>query len=72
MPKYIITNYVDVKEIYYIRADSEEEAFDMICDSEPNEMYELSNNPEIEINDGLDEAEESDLKERSWNEELNK
>ena len=69
MPKYIVTNYVDVKEIYYIRADSEEEAFDMICDSEPNETYELSNNPEIEINDGLDEAEENNLKEKRQNEE---
>ena len=68
MPKYIITNYVDVKEIYYIRAESEEEAFDTMVDSEPNETYELSNNPEVELDDSLDEAEESDLKERKLNE----
>ena len=70
MPKYIITNYVDVKEIYYIRADSEEEAFDMICDSEPNEMYELSNNPEVKLDDSLDEDEENNLKERTWNNDI--
>ena len=68
MPKYIITNYVDVKEVYYIRAESEEEAFDTMVESEPDQMYELSNNPEIEIDDSLDEAQESDLKERKLNE----
>lgn len=68
MPKYIITNYVDVKEIYYIRAESEEDAFDIMVDSEPNETYDLSNNPDIEIDDSLDEAQESDLKERKLNE----
>ena len=68
MPKYIITNYVDVKEIYYIRAESEEDAFDTMVESEPDQMYELSNNPEIEIDDSLDEAQESDLKERKLNE----
>ena len=68
MPKYIVTNYVDLKEIYYIRAESEEEAFDMVCDSIPNETYDLSNNLEIDIDDSLDEAEESDLKERKLNE----
>ena len=26
MRKYIVTNYVEVKEVYYIRAESEEEA----------------------------------------------
>lgn len=62
MPKYIVTNYVEVKEVYYIRAESEEEAFDAMVDSEPNEIYELSNNPEIELDDSLDEAQESDLK----------
>ena len=45
----------------------EEEAFDAMVDSEPNETYELSNNPEIELDDSLDEAQESDLKERKWN-----
>jgi hypothetical protein len=68
MPKYIITNYVDLKEIYYIRAESEEDAFDIMVDSEPNETYDLSNNPDIEIDDSLDEAQESDLKERKLNE----
>ena len=68
MPKYIVTNYVDVKEIYYIRAESEEEAFDMVCDSIPNETYDLSNTVEIELDDSLDEAEENNLKERKWNE----
>ena len=70
MPKYIVTNYVDVKEVYYVRANSEEEAFDIMVDSEPNETYELSNNPEVELDDSLDEAEESDLKERKWNNDL--
>ena len=68
MPKYIVTNYVDVKEIYYIKAESKEEAFDFMVDSEPDETYELSNNPEVELDDSLDEAEESDLKERKLNE----
>ena len=70
MHKYIVTNYVDVKEVYYIRANSEEEAFDTMVDSEPNETYELSNNPEVELDDSLDEVEESDLKERKWNNDL--
>ena len=70
MLKYIVTNYVDVKEIYYIKAKSEEEAFDNMVDSEPDETYELSNNPEVELDDSLDEAEESDLKERKWNNDL--
>ena len=68
MPKYIVTNYVDVKEVYYVKANSEEEAFDIMVDSEPNETYELSNNPEVELDDSLDETEESDLKERKLNE----
>ena len=68
MPKYIITNYVDVKEVYYIKAESKEEAFGLMIDSEPDETYELSNNPEVELDDSLDEAEESDLKERKLNE----
>ena len=70
MRKYMITNYVEIKEVYYIRAESEEEAFDAMVDSEPNETYELSNNPEIELDDSLDEAQESALKERSWNNDL--
>ena len=70
MPKYIVTNYVDIKEVYYVRAESEEEAFDIMVDSEPDKTFELSNNPEVELDDSLDEAEESDLKERSWNNDL--
>ena len=68
MTKYIVTNYVDVKEVYYVKAESKEEAFDIMVDSEPDETYELSNNPEVELDDSLDEAEESDLKERKLNE----
>ena len=70
MLKYIVTNYVDVKEVYYIKAESKEEAFDLMIDSEPDETYELSNNPEVELDDSLDETEENDLKERSWNNDL--
>ena len=40
-----------------------------MVDSEPDETYELSNNPEVELDDSLDEAEESDLKERNYNNE---
>ena len=69
MPKYIVTNYVDIKEIYYLTAESEEEAFDMMCDIQPSESYDLSNNVEIELDDSLDEAEENDLKERKYNNE---
>ena len=49
MPKYIITNYVDVKEVYYIRAESEEDAFDIMVDSEPNETYDFSTKYEEEL-----------------------
>ena len=70
MPKYIVTNYVDIKEIYYVKAESEEEAFDLMVDLEPDETYELSNNPEVELDDSLDEAKESNLKERTWNNDL--
>ena len=70
MPKYIITNYVDVKEIYYITADSEEDAFDILSESEPDEEHHDNTNYEIDIDNSLDEAEESDLKERRWNEDI--
>ena len=52
------------------KAESEEDAFDLMVDSEPDETYELSNYPEVELDDSLDEAEESDLKERSWNKDV--
>ena len=69
MPKYIVTNYIDVKEIFYITAENKEEAFDIMCDIQPSETCELNNTVEIDIDDRLDEAEENDLKERKWNEE---
>ena len=73
MPKYKVTRWSEIEEIWYIKADSEEEAFDKIEGDEPDEIFPVGNShceTEIEIDDSLDEAEESDLKERKWNEEL--
>ena len=70
MPKYHIVVESTVHEHYYVNADTEDEAFDMLDDN----PYEVSPKSDqilkIEIDDSLDEAEESDLKERKWNEDI--
>ena len=68
MTKYRVVRYSELQETWYVRADSEEEAFDKIEGEEPHDMGPIGNSQvEIEIDDSLDEAQESDLKERSWN-----
>ena len=70
MTKYRIVRYSELQETWYVRAGSEEEAFDKIEGEEPHDMGPIGNSTtEIEIDDSLDESEESDLKERKWNEE---
>ena len=70
MPKYHIVVESTVHEHYYIKADTENEAFDLI-DKEPDEVYPKQDEViKIELDDSLDEAEESDLKERTWNNDL--
>ena len=71
MPKYKLTLQTLRDEIWYIKASSEEEAFDMAIDIDPDESKFVGNDEwSIEIDDSLDEAEESDLKERTWNNDL--
>ena len=68
MTKYRVVRYSELQETWYVRADSEEEAFEIIDKEEPHDMGPIGNSTtEIEIDDSLDEAQESDLKERSWN-----
>ena len=65
MPKYRIVRYSELQETWYVKASSEEEAFDKIEGEEPHDMGPIGNSEtEIEIDDSLDESEESDLKER--------
>ena len=70
MPKYHIVVESTVHEHYYVKANTEDEAFDMLDDN----PYEVSPKSDqilkIELDDSLDEAEESDLKERSWNKDV--
>ena len=71
MPKYKLTLQTLRDEIWYIKADSEEEAFDIAGETDPDESEFVGNDEwSIEIDDSLDEAEESDLKERSWNKDV--
>ena len=68
MPKYKLTLQTLRDEIWYIRAGSEEEAFDIASETDPDESEFVGNDEwSIEEDDSLDEAEESDLKERKWN-----
>ena len=68
MPKYRVVRYSELQETWYVRASSEEEAFEIVDKEEPHDMGPIGNSQiEIEIDDSLDEAQESDLKERSWN-----
>ena len=68
MPKYIVTLYEEVKQIWYINAADKDEAFDRAEMNDPDEEEYFGNSSyNIEIDDSLDEAEENDLKERSWN-----
>ena len=68
MPKYAINRYYEMRETWYVNAESEEDAFNAIEGHEPHQMEPIGNSTtEIELDDSLDEAQESDLKERSWN-----
>ena len=70
MPKYHIVVESVVHEHYYVKADTEDEAYD-ILNEEPCEIHPKSDEIlKIEIDDSLDEAEENDLKERTWNNDL--
>ena len=70
MPKYIVTLYEEVKQIWYINAADKDEAFDRAEMSDPDEEEYIGNSDYvIEIDDSLDEAEENDLKERNYNNE---
>ena len=70
MPKYKLTLQTLRDEIWYIKAGSEEEAFDMAIDIDPDESKFVGNDEwSIEEDDSLDEAEENDLKEKRQNEE---
>ena len=71
MPKYKVTRYSEHEEVWYIHAESEEEALHTASETDPSEMGSVGNSEtEIEIDDSLDEAEESDLKERNWNKDV--
>ena len=71
MPKYKLTLQTQRDEIWYIEAVCEEEAFDIASETDPDESHQVGNDEwDIKEDDSLDEAEESDLKERKWNEEL--
>ena len=71
MPKYKLTLQTQRDEIWYIEAVSEEEALHTASTTDPSEMGLIGNSEtEIEIDDSLDEAEESDLKERGWNKDV--
>ena len=70
MPKYIVTLYEEVRQIWYIKAANKDEAFDKAEMNDPDEEEYFGNSSyNIEIDDSLDEAEENDLKERKLNEE---
>ena len=71
MPKYRVTRYSELEEVWYIHTDSEEEALHIASTTEPSEMGPIGNSEtEVEIDDSLDEAEENNLKEKRWNDEL--
>ena len=68
MPKYKLTLQTQRDEIWYIKADSEEEAFEIASEIDSSESHQVGNDEwNIEIDDSLDEAEESNLKEKRWN-----
>ena len=70
MPKYKLTLQTQRDEIWYIEAVCEEEAFEIASEIDSSESHQVGNDEwNIEIDDSLDEAEESDLKERKWNDE---
>ena len=54
MPKYIVTQWV--KEIYYFRAENEEEAKEIAIESEANEIIADEDSIEVEEDDSLDES----------------
>ena len=67
MPKYAINRYYEMRETWYVKAESEEDAFNAIQGHEPHEMEPLdSSDYEIVVDESLDEAEENTLKEQSW------
>ena len=71
MQKYKVTRYSEMVEEWHIKASDEETALEIASMNEPDEMFPIGNSEtEIEIDDSLDEAEESDLKERTWNNDL--
>ena len=71
MPKYKVTRYSEMVEEWFIKASDEETALEIAAMNEPDEMFPVGNSEtEIEIDDSLDEAEENDLKERSWNKDV--
>ena len=71
MAKYKVTLQTLREEIWYIKANSEERAFDYAAQTDPDESHHVGNDEwDIEIDDSLDEAEENDLKERSWNKDV--
>ena len=68
MPKYKVTRYSELEEEWFINAVDEDAALEIASMNEPDNMFPVGNSTtEIEIDDSLDEAQESDLKERSWN-----
>ena len=70
MPKYKLTLQTLRDEIWYIKASSEEEAFEIASEIDSSESHYVGNDEwSIEEDDSLDEAEENDLKERKLNEE---
>ena len=71
MPKYKLTLQTQRDEIWYIEAACEESAFNIAAEIDPDESHYVGNDEwSIEEDDSLDEAEESDLKERTWNNDL--
>ena len=71
MPKYKVTRYSEIQEIWYMKAPDEDAALEIAAMNEPDEMFPVGNSDtDIEIDDSLDEAEENNLKERKWNNEI--
>ena len=71
MPKYKVTLHTLRDEIWYIEAECEESAFNIACEIDSSESHYVGNDEwSIEEDDSLDEAEEYDLKERKWNNDL--
>ena len=63
MPKYVVTQWV--QEIYYLKAENEEEAKQMVIMDEANEIEADEDSIEVKEDNSLDESEENDLKERT-------